>query len=583
MRVSVITRLANHVEAYLLRGCVDPTDPEQRRRSALHSATAFIGRLVALLFAVDSVVHANWGVALVLVVAAVAMTIAIQVHHRRKDSLLGGWMGVGAAMVLFLYLLATGGNAGTGHLWLPLLPLFAMFSLGVGRGAALTLVYLAASAGILFVPGVWGVTAVYEASFAARLLAATVFTALVAFYFEHSSRAAQARLRAEVEERRKAEAEAGRALAAKSHLLASVSHELRTPLTAVVGLHDLLLQTELTPTQRSYLEVAARSGRGLIALIGELLDLARLEAGKLELAAVPFDLRGLCDTLVDVQRLLAAPRALAVRLAWDEAVPGVVQGDPARTRQVLANLLGNAVKFTQTGSVVLRVRGEELGATAVTLRFEVEDTGPGLSAEQQAKVFEPFVQGQVGQEGSGLGLAIAKGLVEAMGGAIGVRSTVGEGSVFWCQWSFARSAAPAPEVASPALPAVRPGKVLLVEDNELNREVLRTMLERLGCTVDVAANGAEGVAACAARRYDLVLMDCRMPVLDGYAAAAQIRAAERGETRTPIVAVTAYSLPEDLRRCLAAGMDDQISKPIGLEALAALLERWLPGRASQRG
>jgi signal transduction histidine kinase/ActR/RegA family two-component response regulator len=580
MNVSATSWLSQKASVHLHRGCSDLSDPEIRRQAALHNATGDLGWVFAMVFGVMNLASGHYIVALGVFSFALSASIALLQFHRTKNRHVGGWLAISVAGGLFLWTLATGGVDSTGHLWLPILPLFATFILGWRRGGLLTGIYIACATVILFVPGLPGVAVAYPTTLAVRLIVTTTLTGIIALYFEWSRQAAQARLRGEIEVRRRAQAEVLRAFEAKSALLAAVSHEVRTPLTAIMGLQDLLLQTGLDEEQRSYLDLAARSARSLVAVMNDLLDLSRVESGKVRIEAVPFDLYEQARALVDVQEVLVAGRELTVSLEWDETAPRQVVGDPARVRQVISNLLGNAVKFTPRGSVVVRVTRVAGTEETVTLEVSVEDTGVGLSVEQQARIFDAFIQTEPTQGGSGLGLAIAKNLVETMGGEIGVHSELGLGSIFWFQMEMPLAQEVARERAVAAGEPMFDARVLLVEDNDLNRDVLRMMLERMGCSVDTAANGAEGVDAFCRGPYDLVLMDCQMPVLDGYSAAARIRDREEEHDRTPIVAITAYALAEDLRRCLEAGMDDHISKPLLLEDVVTMLGRWLPSESS---
>ncbi len=526
---------------------------------------------------------------------------------------------------------------------------------------------------------------------------------------------------------------------AKSAFLANMSHEIRTPMNGVLGMAELLLDTALTPAQRQYAETVNTSGETLLRIINDILDFSKIEAGKLRLEAFDFDLQATVEEVAGLLAARAHERGLELTAFVDPDVPVALRGDPFRLRQVLTNLLGNALKFTERGEVAVHVSLAAATAAGTTIRFAVTDTGIGMTTTQQENLFQAFTQADVSTTrrygGTGLGLAIAKQLVELLGGSIGVVSVPGEGSAFWFTARFAASEAPvlpAPRRtdlrglrvlivddnatnrqilhaqvtswgmgsaaaadgpdglallraatardepydlaiidmqmpgmdglglaraigADPALAATRlillssigqdlgdearatdfaavltkpvrqsrlydclvsvlatagataggrgaaieiaradrpgdptlangasapvappAGRILLAEDNAVNQAVAGAMLKKLGYRVDIAVNGREAVAAVARAAYVAVLMDCQMPELDGYEATAAIRDHEGGARHTPIIAMTANALEGDRERCLAAGMDDYLAKPVKAEALAATLARWVP-------
>jgi len=513
---------------------------------------------------------------------------------------------------------------------------------------------------------------------------------------------------------------------AKSSFLARMSHEIRTPMNGVLGMTELLLETGLSGTQRKYAETVQRSGKTLLSIINDLLDFSKIEAGKLELEHVDMDLRRIIEDIVE----LLAERAHSKGLELACSIPGdiitQVKGDPLRLGQILTNLLGNAIKFTEHGSVVVTVTPVSENGKNVTVRFEVTDTGVGINPSAQSRIFEEFSQADGSttrkHEGSGLGLAISKQLVEMMGGTIHVRSEVGVGSTFWFTVSFERQALAAQvrttpiglltgvralvvesspihrgilqaqmanwemsiriaespaqaiellaqaaarrvpfdialiDLGVPGMDALdlarsirgrtdignvrlvmltrrhvdtrhaheagfnaclvkpvrqtvlyeslvnimagRPqeaatvqasptrahaqvtsvrGRILLVEDNLINQQVALGMLELRGYSVVVAANGREAVEAHAREEFDLILMDCDMPEMDGFEATREIRARESAsaDERIPIVALTANAMAQDREACLAAGMDDHLGKPFSSATLQAMLERWI--------
>jgi diguanylate cyclase (GGDEF)-like protein len=372
----------------------------------------------------------------------------------------------------------------------------------------------------------------------------------------------------------------------KAQFAATVSHEVRTPLNGVVGMLDMLKETRLNQRQQEFVDVAWNSSRTLIALINNILDFSKMEAGKLKLEETEFHLGTL---MAEVMELVARPaQQKGVGIGWTIApdVPERICGDSLRLRQILINLLGNAVKFTEHGEVAVSVALAPVGDTEFGLSFEVRDTGIGMSEEVRRHLFEAYVQPDPTTTrrygGTGLGLAICKQLAELLGGQIGVHSVLGSGTTF----TFSIRCRPAPEQdgAPAALPAPAPAslperqfRVLVAEDNRTNQMVAAGMLAMNGCVCEFAADGVEAVRAAQRERFDLILMDCSMPEMDGYEATAHIRLAELAlGRRTPLVAMTANTQVGDAEKCLAAGMDDYLAKPITLVELRRKLEKWLP-------
>ena len=405
-----------------------------------------------------------------------------------------------------------------------------------------------------------------------------------------------AKLKAEVRQRREAEQEliearriAEAASHAKSQFLSAMSHEIRTPLNGVLGMAELLQHTRLDTDQSRYVGAIASSGCALHALLGDILDLAKIEEGEVQLEHIDFDLASLLSEILDIYSELASTRGL-VLVSELQATGAWVNGDSGRLRQVVSNLLGNATKFTARGEV--RFRSENLPARAgdrrTWQRFTVEDTGMGIAGEAMDKLFQRFSQADDSTTrkfgGSGLGLVICKHLIELMGGNIQVHSAPGQGSRFWFDLPFDPATAPhaAPHAATQGAPKAlhHAGvRILLAEDSLVNQQVIKGLLGHLGAAVTVADNGELALEQFRQGRFDLVLMDCQMPVMDGFEAARRIQAWEQnepGRSPTPIVALTANALAGDRAACLAAGMSDYLAKPITMASLARTVGRNLP-------
>lgn len=385
---------------------------------------------------------------------------------------------------------------------------------------------------------------------------------------------------------------AERANQSRGDFLANMSHELRTPMNGIIGLSDILSKAGLKPEHQELIEAVNTCAHDLLTLLNDILDFSKIEAGELTLESIPFDLRKMVRQIETLQKPYAADKGLEIKSAVDDAVPPYLLGDPSRLQQIINNLLGNALKFTAEGSVTLSVSGEPDGKGYFVTRISVRDTGIGIPQDKQEKLFQKFQQADASTSrkygGTGLGLAISKNLAELMGGSISLESVEGQGSTF--------------TVTIPALIA-EPGviqedegehetepvrinkaaKIMVVDDHPINLLFIRKALNRLGFENFVeASSGKQAVELLKQDRYDLILMDCQMPEMDGYEASRQMRQMESEGNRPVIIAITANAMKGEAEKCAAAGMDDYLSKPVDKDKLNLLLQRYLPGGEGEK-
>ncbi|MBF0181652.1 MAG: response regulator [Magnetococcales bacterium] len=370
---------------------------------------------------------------------------------------------------------------------------------------------------------------------------------------------------------------------AKSVFLANMSHEIRNPLNGILGMAELLAELNLPEPHRSRLDTLRGSGEGLLVIINDILDFSKIEAGKLTLREIDFDPVALLEELRVLFSPQAARKGIGLAFAHD-GLPRLLRGDPTRLRQILTNLISNAVKFTETGGVEVSVSRMREQGERLWLRLQVRDSGIGISPENRELLFQAFsqVDGSVARRfgGTGLGLAITRSLADLMGGTIEVSSAFGEGSLFCVDLPMLTAVGAWPDVAKPQAAAtgaaLPPGlRLLLVEDDPVNQAVIRGMLQSTCEGIEVAPNGVAALRILAEKRFDLVLMDCQMPEMDGYRACREFRALEPPGRHTPVIALTANAMQGDRELCLAAGMDDFLSKPVRKGEILAMLQRWV--------
>ena len=514
--------------------------------------------------------HLNWPMELYLtthLVAVAACLVTPSLHHHLKILLLWlPWAILGVIWMSYRVIRA----------WLAGHP----DGQSIGLGFSITVVTFIHD---LFLAQGW-ITGTALATYGFAAFAATMAISLAGRFnrvhreLDQLRRGLEERVQARTLELEEARDAAEHASLAKGRFLAHMSHEIRTPMNGVLGVMDLLARTRLQPLQQRYLDLIRSSAEMLLRVINDVLDLSRIESGRVAIQEETFDLHRLCDELTGLARLEAQAKGLELTMKIDPRVPRWVEGDPPRLRQVLGNLIGNAVKFTERGTVKLTVAPMELESW---IRFRVVDTGMGMNQQTLEKLFQPFEQGDSSTQrrfgGTGLGLVIAQRVVESAGGLISVKSTLGKGSTFLVDLPLPSSEEPSQPFIAGTLSLREGTRILLVEDDAINRLVAATNFEDLGAEVVLAEDGETALELLSSASFDLVFMDCQLPGLDGYEVTRRWRERENADQRLPIIALTAHAVEGERERCLAAGMDEFLTKPLRRGDLQRVLEPWFSG------
>ena len=530
----------------------------------------------------------------VIFVFTIIIGLSSFLFYRKPNSVSTRRLVIFICSCLTLYVFYTGGTFGVGFIWTVMVPLFAFVVLGERDGLSFTILFLLIVSALFalhkFLPH-W-VHLPYSNGAAISMLFIYIFVAIMTFSYESSQAKDKRLLSAQLAYSSQMTEKAIRASAARSEFIANVSHEMRTPLNSIVGFAEILLERNSDPETRRMLETVEHQSETLLKLIDDVLDESKMGAGRLELAPHPFDLRAIVDDVQSTGLVRTAERGISLFIDYPNDVPRWLFGDGLRIKQILVNLVGNAIKFTHQGSVTLRVRSWNSQNGKIRLRLEVVDTGIGIPKDKQEKIFEQFSQADGSTTrrygGTGLGTTISRNLVRLMGGELCLNSEPGQGSMFYFEIEIPTSsetevrALESCETHSDSLP-LRTARILVAEDYEPNQQVVRAHLESAGHHVQIVENGQIALDAFSREKFDILLLDVQMPIMDGFEAARRIRKMEserrienpETSTPTPIIALTANVDSVSRTRAIESGMNDILTKPIRRRKLLQVVQNYL--------
>jgi signal transduction histidine kinase/ActR/RegA family two-component response regulator len=581
-----VTWLLRCFDAFIpSRAKLDGLSLSRGRLVVLYAGICFIvcPLIAAVYWRSDATVPALTLIASVVCIASTLLHFRVVGNARLAMNLMMANLFV--SLVVIAYWM--GGADAPTLMWLAVLPLCGAFVAGLRDAMVWMCIVLLTSLTMhaLSILGHEFPTTSYVRPRAVEMLSLAAFictTAALAVMFERLKTDLLAGIERKNEELLVAREQAEAAARAKSEFLANMSHEIRTPMNGVIGMADLLATTQLDPTQRDYVRTIIDAGSGLLAIINDVLDFSKIEAGKLELERMPMSVAQTVSSVIELLRPHAEQKGLTLIASLDPAMPRRVLGDPTRLRQVILNLTANALKFTSQGRVECAVTVRESSGARVLLEFSVRDTGIGIPAESQHQLFNAFHQVDPSTTrrygGTGLGLAISHRIVGAMGGQLQVESKVGAGSCFFFDLQLESSEEPSKtEEMRALLGDLKNQRILVIDDNPINLKVASKLLERLGASVIVGDSGERALELVKQERFDAVFMDCQMPGMDGYETSRLVRGMELPGARLLIIALTANIRTGERERCLEAGMDDYITKPMRMQDILAVWQRWHPG------